>query len=415
MKRRNKLTPEELEQRELVEKLIKSSQAKTPQDLRTMLTKLSKKMIEVMLENELTNHLGYDFHDKENKQTVNSRNGSSTKTLKSDFGNLSIVMPRDRDSSFKPIVIPKGSRMLEGMEEKILSLYAMGVTQRDICKFTEDIYGCELSPEAVSDIVAAVEEKVNEWLMRPLKEAYAMIFMDAAVFNIRTNGAVKNMAVNVLLGIDLYGRKDILGFWTCENESAKFWLSVLNDLKSRGVKDTFFFCIDGLKGFSQAIKAVYPESKIQRCIVHQVRYCTRFVNFKDRKELCDDMKKIYKANNEEQALTALDELAKKWDGKYPYVSKSWRENWAELSTFFAYPNEIRRLIYTTNAIESFNSLLRKYTKNRGAFMNEMSLYKLIYLASEKLMKKWSAAIKNWGLIFAQLNIMFPERMAGYVK
>jgi putative transposase len=412
---KKKLTPEELEQRELVEKLIKKTQAKTPQDVRALLTRLSKEMFEVMLEKELKNHLGYDYHDKENKQTVNSRNGSSTKTLKSDFGNLSIVMPRDRDSSFKPIVIPKGSRMLEGMEEKILSLYAMGVTQRDICKFTEDIYGCELSPEAVSDIVSAVEEKVKEWLMRPLKEAYAMIFMDAAVFNIRMNGAVKNTAVNVLLGVDLYGRKDILGFWTCENESAKFWLSVLNDLKSRGVKDTFFFCIDGLRGFSQAIKAVYPESKIQRCIVHQVRYCTRFVNFKDRKELCEDMKKIYKADNEEQALIALDELAKKWDGKYPYVSKSWRENWAELSTFFAYPNEIRRLIYTTNAIESFNSLLRKYTKNRGAFMNEMSLYKLIYLASERLMKKWSAAIKNWGLIFAQLNIMFPERMAVYVN
>jgi putative transposase len=412
---KKKLTPEELEQRELVEKLIKKTQAKTPQDVRALLTRLSKEMFEVMLEKELKNHLGYDYHDKENKQTVNSRNGSSTKTLKSDFGNLSIVMPRDRDSSFKPIVIPKGSRMLEGMEEKILSLYAMGVTQRDICKFTEDIYGCELSPEAVSDIVAAVEEKVKEWLMRPLKEAYAMIFMDAAVFNIRMNGAVKNTAVNVLLGVDLYGRKDILGFWTCENESAKFWLSVLNDLKSRGVKDTFFFCIDGLRGFSQAIKAVYPESMIQRCIVHQVRYCTRFVNFKDRKELCEDMKKIYRADNEEQALIALDELAKKWDGKYPYVSKSWRENWAELSTFFAYPNEIRRLIYTTNAIESFNSLLRKYTKNRGAFMNEMSLYKLIYLASEKLMKKWSVAIKNWGLIFAQLNIMFPERMAVYVN
>ncbi len=412
---KKKLTPEELEQKDVLQKLIKRAQAKTPQDLRTILTNLSKEMIEIMLEEEMTSHLGYESYDKSKKQTPNSRNGTSCKTLKSDFGNLSITMPRDRDSSFKPVVIPKGSRMMEGMEEKILSLYAMGVTQRDICKFTNDIYGCELSPEAVSDIVAAVEEKVNEWLLRPLREKYAMIFMDAAVFNIRMNGAVKNTAVNVLLGVDLYGRKDILGFWTCENESAKFWLTVLNDLKSRGVKDVFFFCIDGLRGFSQAIKAVYPESKIQRCIVHQVRYCTRFVNFKDRKELCDDMKKIYKADNEEQALIALDELARKWDGKYPYVSKSWRDNWDELATFFAYPNEIRRLIYTTNAIESFNSLLRKYTKNRGAFMNEMSLYKLIYLASERLMRKWSMAIKNWGLIFAQLNIMFPDKLSGYVK
>jgi len=412
---KKKLTPEELEQKDVLQKLIKRAQAKTPQDLRTILTNLSKEMIEIMLEEEMTSHLGYESYDKSKKQTTNSRNGTSGKTLKSDFGNLSITMPRDRDSSFKPVVIPKGSRMMEGMEEKILSLYAMGVTQRDICKFTNDIYGCELSPESVSDIVAAVEEKVSEWLLRPLREKYAMIFMDAAVFNIRMNGAVRNTAVNVLLGVDLYGRKDILGFWTCENESAKFWLTVLNDLKSRGVKDVFFFCIDGLRGFSQAIKAVYPESNIQRCVVHQVRYCTRFVNFKDRKELCDDMKKIYKADNEEQALIALDELAKKWDGKYPYVSKSWRDNWDELATFFAYPNEIRRLIYTTNAIESFNSLLRKYTKNRGAFMNEMSLYKLIYLASERLMRKWSMAIKNWGLIFAQLNIMFPDKLSGYVK
>jgi len=412
---KKRLTPEELEQKDVLQKILKKAQAKTPQDLRTILTNLSKEMIEIMLEEEMTNHLGYESYDKSKKQTTNSRNGTSGKTLKSDFGNLSITMPRDRDSSFRPVVIPKGSRMMEGMEEKILSLYAMGVTQRDICKFTNDIYGCELSPEAVSDIVAAVEEKVSEWLLRPLREKYAMIFMDAAVFNIRMNGAVRNTAVNVLLGVDLYGRKDILGFWTCENESAKFWLTVLNDLKSRGVKDVFFFCIDGLRGFSQAIKAVYPESKIQRCVVHQVRYCTRFVNFKDRKELCDDMKKIYKADNEEQALIALDELAKKWDGKYPYVSKSWRDNWDELATFFAYPNEIRRLIYTTNAIESFNSLLRKYTKNRGAFMNEMSLYKLIYLASERLMRKWSMAIKNWGLIFAQLNIMFPDKLSGYVK
>lgn len=412
---KKKRTQEEKEQREALKKIVKRLQVKTPEDLRGLMTNLSKELIELMLEEELTHHLGYDPYDKENKQTENSRNGTSSKTLKSDFGNLSIIMPRDRDSSFKPVVIPKGSRMMEGMEEKILSLYAMGVTQRDICKFTEDIYGCQLSPEAVSDIVDAVEGKVKEWLSRPLKERYPIIFMDAAVFNMRVNGVVRNMAVNILLGVDLDGKKDILGFWTCENESAKFWLTVLNDLKSRGVKDVLFFCIDGLKGFGQAIKAVYPDSKIQRCIVHQVRYCTRFVNYKDRKELCDDMKKIYKADNEEQALVALEELAKKWDSKYPYISKSWRNNWAELSTFFSYPNEIRRLIYTTNAIESFNSLLRKYTKNRGAFMNEMSLYKLIYLASDKLMKKWSVTIKNWGLIFSQLCIMFPERLEGYVK
>jgi len=412
---KKKKTKEELEREDAYRTLIRTSKAKTPGDFRNLMSKISRELINTMLKEELSNHLGYDLHDKESKQTENSRNGTSNKTLKSDFGNLSINMPRDRDSSFKPVVIPKGSRMLGGMEEQILSLYAMGVTQRDICKFTENIYGCEISPEAVSNIVETVEEKVKEWLNRPLKEIYSVIFMDAAVFNIRVNGQVRNMAVNILLGIDLDGKKDILGFWACENESAKFWLTVLNDLKSRRVKDVLFFSIDGLKGFSQAIKAVFPDSEVQRCIVHQVRHCTRFVNYKDRKELCEDMKMIYKAVSEEQALIALDELSKKWDGKYPYISKSWKDNWADLATFFKYPNEIRRLIYTTNAIESLNSLLRRYTKNRGAFMDEMSLYKLIYLASDRLMKKWSMAIKNWGLIFAQLNIMFPERLENYVR
>lgn len=412
---KKKKTKDELDREQALLTLIRTTQAKTPGDFRNLITRISKELLDTMLKSELDNHLGYDRHDTANKQTDNSRNGISEKTLKSDFGNLTISMPRDRDSSFKPIVIPKGSRILGGMEDQILNLYAMGVTQRDICKFAQDIYGCEISPEAVSSIVDAVSEKVKEWQNRPLHSTYSVIFMDAVRFNMRVNGAVKNVAVNVLLSIDLNGKKDILGFWTCENESAKFWLSVLNDLKSRGVKDTLFFCIDGLKGFADAIRAVYPDSEVQRCIVHQVRYCTLRVSYKHRKELCDDMKKIYKADNEEQALIALDELSKKWDSIYPYISKSWRDNWADLATFFKYPNEIRRLIYTTNAIESLNSLLRRYTKNRGAFMDEMSLYKLIYLASERLMKKWTAAIRNWGLIFSQLNIMFTERLADYVK
>jgi len=410
-----KKSKEELERIEAYKTLIRTSNAQTPGDFRNLITTISKELLDTMLKSELDNHLGYDRHDTANKQTENSRNGASQKTLKSDFGNLSITMPRDRDSSFKPIVIPKGSRVLGGMEDQILSLYAMGVTQRDICKFAEDIYGCQISPEAVSSIVDAVTDKVKEWQSRPLHEAYSMIFMDAVRFNMRVNGAVRNVAVNVLLSIDLDGKKDIIGFWTCENESAKFWLTVLNDIKSRGVKDAFFFCIDGLKGFADAIRAVYPEAEVQRCIVHQVRHCTLHVSYKHRKELCDDMKKIYKADNEDQALVALDELGKKWDNIYPYVSRSWRENWKDLATFFKYPNEIRRLIYTTNAIESLNSLLRRYTKNRGAFMDEMSLYKLIYLASDRLMQKWTTAIKNWGLIFTQLNIMFPERLANYVK
>lgn len=412
---KKKKTLEEKEREKALQTLIRTSKAKTGGDFKELMTTISQELLNTMLKEELNSHLGYERHDSLNKNTDNSRNGTTNKTLKSDFGNLSIVMPRDRDSSFKPVVIPKGSRVLESMEDKILHLYAMGVTQRDICSFTKDVYGCEISPEAVSSIVDAVSEKVTEWRSRPLKEMYSVIFMDAIRFNMRVNGHVKNVAVNILLGIDIHGKKDVLGFWTSETESAKFWLTVLNDLKSRGVKDALFFCVDGLRGFTDAIKAVYPESEVQRCIVHQVRYCTMHVSYRDRKELCDDMKKIYKADNEEQALLALDQLAEKWDKKYPYISKSWRNNWNELAVFFKYPNEIRRLIYTTNAIESLNSILRKYTKNRGSFMDEMSLYKIIYLATDKITYKWRTTIKNWGLIFSQLNIIFPERLEKYIK
>lgn len=413
--KRKKKTHEEIEREQALKTLIRTSNAKTSGDFRDLMATISQELLNTMLKEEFDNHLGYAPYNLNQKTTSNSRNGTSSKTLKSDFGNLSIVMPRDRDSSFNPVVIPKGSRILGGMEEQILHLYAMGVTQRDICSFANNIYGCEISPEAISSIVDSVSERVTEWRKRPLKEIYSVIFMDAIRFNMRMNGHVRNIAVNVLLGIDLEGKKNVLGFWISENESAKFWLSILNELKSRGVKDALFFCVDGLRGFSDAIKAVYPESEVQRCIVHQVRYCTRHVNYKDRRELCADMKKVYKADNEDQALIALDELAEKWDNKYPYISKSWRNNWNELAVIFKYPNEIRRLIYTTNAIESLNSVLRKYTKSREAFMNEMSLYKIIYLAVEKITYKWRTAINNWGLIFSQLNIIFPERLEKYIK
>lgn len=402
-------------QENILKELIKKHSIKTTGDLKGLISQLSKDIIEIMLKTELENHLGYSPYDKEHKNTDNSRNGHSSKVLKSDFGNLQIKMPRDRKSTFTPIVIPKGSRVLEGMEEKILYLYSHGVTQRDICSYIEDIYGCQISADAVSSIVMSVSGKVDEWLSRPMKDFYSVIFMDAIVFKVRQNGQVKNMAINTLIGIDIEGKKDILGFWSCENESAKFWLSVLNDLKSRGIKDVLIFCIDGLKGFCEAIKATFPASEIQRCIVHQIRYSTKYVNYKDRKQLCADLKKIYQSDNENQALAALDDFCRKWDKLYPYVSKSWKDNWANLSTFLKYPNEIRRLIYTTNTIESVNSLFRKFTKNRSAFTDEMSLYRLLYLGAESILKKWTMSIQNWSLIFSQLNIIFEERIKPYVK
>ena len=401
--------------RKELQDFISSKGIKTESDMRSLVKSLTREIIETMLNGEMNNQLGYDPYDKENKLTENSRNGYSKKTLKSDFGELSIDIPRDRKSEFKPIVVPKNSRVLAGFEEQIISMYSLGMTQRDIGSHIEKIYGCQISPDAISDIVMSVSSKVTEWLNRPLKEIYPVMFMDAIVFNARKDGHVKNIAINVLVGIDINGMKEIIGFWSCENESAKFWLTVLNDLKSRGVKDVLIFSIDGLKGFKDAIKATYPESEIQRCIVHQIRYSTKFVNYKERKSICSDLKNIYEADNEEQALEALNKFSLKWDSKYSYISKSWKDNWNELSTFLKYPNEIRRLIYTTNTIESVNSVFRKITKNRGVFNDESSLYRLLYLGMDSLIKKWNMPIKNWGLIFNQLNIIFEEKIRRYVK
>jgi len=395
--------------------LIKKHKLKTQGDLRNLLKQFSKDLFETMLKEEFDDHLGYEKYDKENKTTDNSRNGQSSKVLKTDFGNLEINMPRDRKSTFKPIVIPKGSRILEGFEEKVLYLYSHGVTQRDICGYVEDIYGIQLSPEAVSSIIESVTDKVQEWQNRSLKEFYTVMFMDAIIFKVRQNGQVKNMAVNTLVGIDIDGKKEIIGYWTCENESAKFWLNVLNDLKSRGVKDVLIFCVDGLKGFPEAIKATFPQSDIQRCIVHQIRSSTKYVNYKDRKTVCADLKGIYQASTEDEALHNLEVFQQKWNAKYPYISQSWLNNWDTLSTYFKYPNEIRRLIYTTNTIESINSIFRKLTKNRNAFPDEMSLFRLLYLGNDELMKKWTMPIRDWNLIFSQLCIIFEERIQKYAK
>lgn len=403
------LKPDELK------RILSEQNIKTETDMRGLVKSLTSQVVEAMLQGEISDHLGYAPYDYESKTSDNSRNGFSKKTVKSDFGKLEIKVPRDRESKFEPIIVPKNSRVLAGFEEQIINMYSLGMSQRDISGHIDKIYGCQISADAISSIVESVSEKVSEWQDRSLKEIYTVIFMDAIVFNVKQNGHVKNMAINVLVGIDINGIKEIIGFWSCENESAKFWLTVLNDLKSRGVKDVLIFCIDGLKGFGNAIKATYPDSDVQRCIVHQIRYSTKYINYKERKDLCSDLKPIYQAVDETEALKALDKFSEKWDTKYSYISKSWRSNWDELSTFFKYPNEIRKLIYTTNTIESANSIFRKITKNKGYFNDESSLFRLLYLGLDSINKKWSKPIKNWGLIFDQLCIIFDQRLKPYIK
>jgi len=403
-----------LKQDEL-KRVLAEHNIKTETDMRALVKALSAQLIETMLQGEINDHLGYAPYEIESKTSDNNRNGYSKKTVKSDLGNLEIKIPRDRKSEFKPIIVPKNSRVLAGFEDQILNMYSLGMTQRDICAHIEKIYGCQISADAISSIVESVSSKVSEWQSRSLKEIYTVMFMDAIVFNVKQDGHVKNMAINVLVGIDINGIKEIIGFWSCENESSKFWLTVLNDLKSRGVKDVLIFCIDGLKGFGNAIKATFPDSEVQRCIVHQIRYSIKYISYKERKTLCADLKLIYQAHDEKQALKALDEFSEKWDSKYSYISKSWRNNWDELSTFFKYPNEIRKLIYTTNAIESANSIFRKITKNRNHFNDEASLYRLLFLGIDTLSKKWKQPILNWGLIFDQLSIIFDQRLKQYIK
>ncbi len=362
------------------------------------------------LESELDESLGYTKYDYKNKQTDNSRNGSYKKTLHTSYGDMDINEPRDRNSEYEPIAVKKHQNTLnQDIEEKIISMYAKGMTTSDIEYHIRDLYGIELSDSSISRITDKIMPIIKEWQIRPLEEVYAVVFLDAVHFNVRSEGRIIKKAVYVAIGIDLNGFRDVLGLWIGENESARFWAGILTDIRNRGVNDILICCVDGLTGFTNAIEAVYPQCEIQHCVIHQIRNSTKFVSYKDIKALMADLKSVYQAPNEQSGLYALEEFERKWE-KYPKIAQSWKQNWATLSTYFKYPQEVRTLIYTTNQIENFNRALRKVTKNKSVFPTDDALLKMIYLAMMDTTRKWTQVQRNWGVIYSQLSIYFSDRI-----
>lgn len=413
---RYKLSPEERaaeqERKENLRNIMKGLDVKNFEDLKDVFKLMVGEMLENGLEGELDDELGYTKYDYRNKDGKNSRNGYSKKTLKTSFGETEIKVPRDRDGEFEPQLVKKNQTTLTGdIEEKILSMYAKGMTTSDIETHIQDIYGLECSDTTISRITDKILPVVREWQSRPLEDVYAVVFMDAIHFHVRSEGQIVKKAVYIAIGINMDGLKEVLGMWVGENESAKFWLSVMNGLKNRGLQDILIACVDGLTGFPAAIEAVYPKTEIQQCIIHQIRNTTRFVSYKDIKALMADLKKVYAAIDEQTALSELETFDEKWGNKYPKIAISWRDNWANLSTYFKYPQEVRTLIYTTNAIEGFNRQLRKVTKNKGVFPTDDSLLKMLYLAMMDITKKWTGKRREWGQIHSQLEIFFADRLS----
>jgi transposase-like protein len=371
---------------------------------------LTARILNKALEAEMDNHLGYRKHSSAGDLSGNNRNGYSTKKVFTQDQETAIRVPRDRNGSFEPAIVPKHEKRLPIFNEQIIALYSSGMTVRDIQAHLQEIYGVEVSPELISRVTDSILDEVREWRNRPLSPIYPIVYLDALRVNSRESGKNQNKALYIALGINMEGHKEVLGFYLSENEGARFWMGVLTDLKNRGVDDIFIACMDGLTGFPDAVKAVFPQTRIQLCIVHMVRNSTKFVSYKDLKAVCRDLKKIYTASTEEEALLGLDDFGKTWNGKYAMIQKSWESHWDDLNEFFSYPEEIRKVIYTTNAIESLNFSLRKVTKNRAAFPTDESIYKIMYLAIHKASKKWTMPIRNWGVALNQFSIMFEGRV-----
>ena len=399
---------------ELLRAYVKSQRFTSTAEVMEAMKDMFRDVIQQVMEVELEDELGYEKSERVSKsdepnESKNYRNGYSKKTVKTQLGEVEIKVPRDRNGEYDPKIIGKYNRSADGMEEKILGLYACGMSQRDIAEQIKSLYDVEISPELVSKISEKIMPEVNAWQNRPLDQVYPFIFMDAIHYKVKDNHQYVTKAAYVVLGINMDGNKDILGVWIGEHESSKFWLSVLNDLKSRGVADVYLFCVDGLRGFRESIAAVYPQAHIQRCIIHQIRSSTRYVSYKDIKTLMADLKLVYRAVTEEEAYENLIAFKDKWGKQYPSCVKSWEENWDILSTFYAYPPEVRKIIYTTNIIEGLNRQFRQITKNKPSFTNDDSLKKMLYLASKKIVEHWTARCRNWDMVLNQLELMFAER------
>ncbi len=408
---RRKRTEEQQARRALISELLSAANVQSMDDIQELFKETIAEFVEVSLESELDNELGYEPYDVKNKATDNSRNGHSKKTLRTSMGKVDIDVPRDRNGVFEPKIPPKNQTSIsQDMESKIISMYAKGMSTSDIEEHIRDIYGLEISDTTVSRITDKVLPVAKEWQQRPLESVYAVVFLDAIHYHVRSEGQIIKKAVYIAIGVDMDGRKDVLGMWVGENESAKFWAGVLNSLRNRGVEDILIACTDNLTGFAQAIEAVFPKTDIQNCIIHQLRNSSKYVSYKDIKALMADLKKVYTAATEEAALDALDSFAAAWDSKYPKISKSWYENWPNLSTYFKFPPELRKLIYTTNTIEGFNRQLKKVTKAKSVFPTDDSLFKMLYLAMKDITKKWTGRRQDWSRIYAQLVIYYGDRI-----
>lgn len=386
---------------------VLAKECKTQEDLAGLTKQFMKRMIEGMLQAELEEHL---------EENGGSKNGTYPKTVRSDSGRVTLGIPRDRDGEYKPQLIPKGQRDISGIDDKVIAMYARGMSLRDIEQQILEMYDVQMSDTLIGRIIDKITPQVKAWQNRTLEAIYPIVYMDAMVFKIKDeSGFYKNRALHFAIGINLEGRKELLGMWLTDNEGAKFWLSIVTELKNRGVEDILIASVDGLKGFSEAINAVFPQTIVQRCIIHQIRYSLKYVGSKYQREFMIDLKKVYKAPTKKAAEEALGELEARWGEKYPMVINSWINNWEELSNYFQYTEPIRRIIYTTNTIEGFNRQIRKITKSKGGFTNDDSLFKLVYLVYQDIAKKWDKAIPNWALIISQLSVEFKERIGDRIR
>jgi len=388
----------------------KVKKAPEPEEVKARIKQLIQQTLQEALEGELEDFLGYPKNER--AKSGNSRNGYTEKTVRGDGGELEIRVPRDRKSEFEPKLIRKRQTVLDDLEDKIVALYAKGMTTRDIQDILGDMYGMEISPTLISRLTDRVLPRLEEWQARPLPEVFAAVWFDCIFYAVRDEGKVVNKAIYVVIGLRMDGRKELLGFWIDKTESKGFWLSVLNDLKSRGVRDMLIVSVDGVAGMEDAVNAVYPKARVQRCVVHQIRNSLKYVSWKERKEVAKDLKSVYGAKTLVLARSNMDAFEGKWISRYPHVVKQWRTNWDSLTTYFDYPEEIRRVIYTTNIVESVNSKFRKVTDARRAFPSDEAVLKCLYMAALELEKKWTMSIRDWPVIYAQLSIMFEDRLAG---